>query len=149
MRISDWSSDVCSSDLIRIEGAQPHPTKLVQSTAMASVAPPQPSYRPHLPTHIIKSGVLSDAQLESVIYAGEAHSRHLAGSWTLDDTFDNIHAAAADVENAVRFRRGCVLGDGTGCGTGRPVAGIILEDRKSCREVVGQYVSISGAAGSF
>src|SRR3546814_2354487 len=78
---------------------------------MASVAPPQPSYRPHLPTHIIKSGVLSDAQLESVIYAGEAHSRHLAGSWTLDDTFDNIHAAADDVENAVRFRRGWFLGD--------------------------------------
>ena len=113
---------------IRIEGAQPHPTKLVQSAAMASVAPPQPSYRPHLPTHIIKSGVLSDAQLESVIYAGEAHSRHLAGSWTLDDNFDNIHAAADDAENAVRFRRGWFLGDGTGCGKGRQVAGIILDN---------------------
>ena len=113
---------------IRIEGAQPHPTKLVQSAAMASVAPPQPSYRPHLPTHIIKSGVLSDAQLESVIYAGEAHTKHLAGSWTLDDTFDNIHAAADDAENAVCFRRGWFLGDGTGCGKGRQVAGIILDN---------------------
>jgi len=113
---------------ICIEGAQPHPTKLVQSAAMASVAPPQPSYRPHLPTHIIKSGVLSDAQLESVIYAGEAHSRHLAGSWTLDDTFDNIHAAADGAENAVRFRRGWFLGDGTGCGKGRQVAGVILDN---------------------
>ncbi|MHC0055525.1 strawberry notch-like NTP hydrolase domain-containing protein [Actibacterium sp. D379-3] len=113
---------------IRIEGAHSHPTKLVQSAAMASVAPPQPSYRPHLPTHIIKSGVLSDAQLESVIYAGEAHSRHLAGSWTLDDTFDNIHAAADDAENAVCFRRGWFLGDGTGCGKGRQVAGIILDN---------------------
>lgn len=113
---------------IRIEGAQPHPTKLVQSAAMASVAPPQPSYRPHLPTHIIKSGTLSDAQLESVIYAGEAHAKHLAGSWTLDDTFDNIHAAADDAENAVRFRRGWFLGDGTGCGKGRQVAGIILDN---------------------
>jgi len=113
---------------ICIEGAQPHPTKLVQSVAMASVAPPQPSYRPHLPTHIIKSGVLSDAQLESVIYAGEAHTKHLAGSWTLDDTFDNIHAAADDAENAVCFRRGWFLGDGTGCGKGRQVAGIILDN---------------------
>ena len=113
---------------ICIEGAQPHPTKLVQSAAMASVAPPQPSYRPHLPTHIIKSGVLSDAQLESVIYAGEAHTKHLAGSWTLDDTFDNIHAAADDAENAVCFRRGWFLGDGTGCGKGRQVAGIILDN---------------------
>ena len=34
---------------IRIPGAKPHPTALVQSAAMASVAPPQPSYRPHLP----------------------------------------------------------------------------------------------------
>ncbi len=34
---------------IRIPGAQPHPTKLVQSAAMASVAPPKPSYRPTLP----------------------------------------------------------------------------------------------------
>ncbi len=113
---------------IRIEGAHSHPTKLVQSAAMASVAPPQPSYRPHLPTHIIKSGVLSDAQLESVIYAGEAHSRHLAGSWTLDDTFDNIQAAADDAENAVCFRRGWFLGDGTGCGKGRQVAGVILDN---------------------
>lgn len=113
---------------ICIEGAQPHPTKLVQSAAMASVAPPQPSYQPHLPTHIIKSGVLSDAQLESVIYAGEAHTKHLAGSWTLDDTFDNIHAAADDAENAVRFRCGWFLGDGTGCGKGRQVAGIILDN---------------------
>ena len=113
---------------IRIEGAQPHPTKLVQSAAMASVAPPQPGYRPHLPTHIIKSGVLSDAQLESVIYAGEAHGKYLAGSWTLDDTFDNIHAAADDAENAVCFRRGWFLGDGTGCGKGRQVAGIILDN---------------------
>ncbi len=31
---------------IRIPGAPPHPTKLVQSAAMASVAPPKPTYRP-------------------------------------------------------------------------------------------------------
>ena len=34
---------------IRISDSQAHPTKLVQSVAMASVAPPKPSYRPHLP----------------------------------------------------------------------------------------------------
>jgi hypothetical protein len=56
---------------IRIPGACAHPTKLVQSAAMASVAPPQPSYRPHLLANTASSGLLSDAQLESVIYAGE------------------------------------------------------------------------------
>ena len=38
---------------IRIPGAQAHPTKLVQSAAMASVAPPKPSYRPHLPANVV------------------------------------------------------------------------------------------------
>lgn len=113
---------------IRIDGAQPHPTKLVQSAAMSSVAPPHPSYQPQLPAHIIKSGVLSDAQLESVIYAGEAHGKHLAGSWALDETFDNLSAASDDIENAVKFRRGWFLGDGTGCGKGRQVAAIILDN---------------------
>jgi predicted RNA methylase len=113
---------------IRISGSQAHPTKLVQSTAMASVAPPKPSYRPHLPSNIISGGLLSDAQLESVIYAGEAHSDFLAGSWAVDETFDIVSAARDDAENAVRFRRGWFLGDGTGAGKGREVAGILLDN---------------------
>ena len=113
---------------IHIPGAAPHPTKLVQSAAMASVAPPHPSYRPHVPPHIIHDGILSGAQLESVIYAGEAHSGHLAGAWIVDETGDNLHAAPDGAEDAVRFRRGWFLGDGTGCGKGRQVAGVILDN---------------------
>ena len=111
---------------IRIPGAAPHPTRLVQSTAMASVAPPKPNHRPRLPADIRDR--LSEAQLETVIYAGEAHAGHLAGRWTVDETWDVVKAAPLDAESAVRFRRGFMLGDGTGAGKGRQSAGIILDN---------------------
>ncbi|HBO2075812.1 TPA: strawberry notch family protein [Pseudomonas aeruginosa] len=125
-RLTDAIYEEYGLQSIRIPGAQPHPTKLVQSAAMASIAPPKPSYRPMLPANICD--LLSDAQLETVIFAGEAHSDFLAGSWTVDETFDLVKAAPLDAENAVRFRRGYMLGDGTGAGKGRQSAGIILDN---------------------
>jgi predicted RNA methylase len=134
-RITDALYESYALQSVRIPGAQEHPTRLVQSAAMASVAPPKPSYRPHLPPAVLKGGLLSEAQLESVIYAGEAHSGYLGGSWIVDDTFDVVSAApepvsakAGNAECAVRFRRGWFLGDGTGAGKGRQVAGIILDN---------------------
>ncbi|OPZ00033.1 hypothetical protein A5906_23680 [Bradyrhizobium sacchari] len=112
---------------IRIPGSCAHPTKLVQSAATASVAP-KPSCRPHLPSSLVAEGVLSDAQIDSIIYAGEAHSEFLAGSWSVGATFDVVAAARHDAENAVRFRRGWFLGDGTGAGKGRQVAGLFLDN---------------------
>jgi len=77
---------------------------------------------------LVADGLLSDAQLETVIYAGEAHGGQLAGAWTVDATFDLVSAAADDAAGAIRFRRGFMLGDGTGAGKGRQVAGVILDN---------------------
>jgi hypothetical protein len=77
---------------------------------------------------VLRDGLLSDAQLETVIYAGEAHGAYLAGSWTVDETGDMVSAAPADATDAIRFRRGFFLGDGTGAGKGRQSAGIVLDN---------------------
>ncbi|MDX2264788.1 MAG: strawberry notch family protein [Hyphomicrobiales bacterium] len=113
---------------ICIPGARSHPTPLVQSAAMASIAPPAPSYRPHLPRRALLDGLLSDAQLESVIYAGEAHQNLLSGWFTVNDSFDKLTPAAEGSEGAIRFRRGWFLGDGTGAGKGRQAASIIADN---------------------
>jgi phospholipid N-methyltransferase len=113
---------------IRIKDALPHPSLLCESAALALVSPPAPTYKPHLPRNIIAQGLLSEAQLESVIYAGQAHCEFLSGSYIVDDSWDNVTVVAQSEENAVRFHRGWFLGDGTGAGKGRQCAGIILDN---------------------
>ena len=126
--VSDRIYEPYAVQAITIAGAKPHPTKLVQSVAMASVCPPLPSYRPLLPNRLISDGILSDAQIETIIYAGEAHAEMLAGRFVVDESLDNLALAKDDDTNAVHFRKGFFLGDGTGSGKGRQAAGILLDN---------------------
>ena len=129
---------------IHVPGAVAHPTPLVQSGAMAAVPHPAPTYRPILPERVVAEARLSDAQLESVILAGQAHERHLAALYRIGSGWETVQrvdcdgddedgndAASEDevLSEPVRFRRGWMLGDGTGCGKGRQVAAIILDQR--------------------
>ena len=108
--------------------AQPHPSPLVESGPMASVAPPAPTYRPQLPPKIADEGLVSDAQMETVIYAGEAHAQTLPGSWILGEAPHKLVLVKDDHPGAMSFRKGFFLGDGTGCGKGRQIAGVIADN---------------------
>ncbi|MCY4488596.1 MAG: strawberry notch family protein, partial [Deltaproteobacteria bacterium] len=123
-----------------IPAATTHPTPLVQSAAMAAVPHPTPSYRPMLPERVVTGDLLSDAQLESVVLAGQAHEGHLAASYRIGSGWETVQRCGDDDQGditltddgetlsaPVRFRRGWMLGDGTGCGKGRQVAAIILD----------------------
>ncbi|MFX7849339.1 strawberry notch-like NTP hydrolase domain-containing protein, partial [Acinetobacter baumannii] len=76
---------------IEIAGAKAHPDQLVESVAMASVLPPAPSYRPLLQQRAVLA--LSDAQLETVIHAGEAFERNLPGVFLPNDAGDQLNEA--------------------------------------------------------
>lgn len=91
---------------VHIKGAKKHPAKLVESAAMAAVEPPDATYTPALPASIATKGILSDAQLENVVYAGQAHEQLLGDG----------------------RRKGYFIGDGTGVGKGRQISGIILDN---------------------
>ena len=154
---ADSPADIASADgpyapwrpgAVLVPGATPHPTPLVQSAAMAAVAHPAPSRRPMLPVTVVAEGLLSDAQLESLVLAGQAHERHLPARYRVAAGWETVHRLPDDspvaptgeahdapddtgnVESPsepIRFRQGWMLGDGTGCGKGRQVAAIVLD----------------------
>lgn len=90
---------------LTVKGAKKHPTKLVESAAMATVKAPEMTETLHLPKKIVTDGILSDAQLEAVTRAWQS----------FDKTLDNGET------------QGYFIGDGTGVGKGREIAGIMYE----------------------
>ena len=108
---------------INFAHAGEHPTLLVESIAMGSIAAPIPSYVPRLPAHSVEARILSSAQLETTVYAGQAHETYLPGTYVLPDKGLELSPDAG----GQRYRQGFFLGDGTGAGKGRQLAAIILD----------------------
>ena len=134
-------------ETIRMPHATDHPTSLMQSRAMAAVSHPKPDYRPLLPLAVTEQAKLSDAQLESIVLAGQATEKHLktrhliSTDWEVtvevndggdavdEDSYNEaLESGKRFRHDAVRFRQGWMLGDGTGTGKGRQVAGFILDN---------------------
>ena len=65
-----------------------------------------------MPEELVKKGTLSIAQLECIVYAGQAHGQMLTDG----------------------KRKGYFIGDGTGVGKGRQIAGIILDNFRQGRK---------------
>ncbi|HEX8223759.1 MAG TPA: strawberry notch family protein [Allosphingosinicella sp.] len=111
---------------IAIPDGASHPTPLVESLAMGSIAAPKPSHKPLLPARLVEEGLLSVAQLETLVYAGSAFERDLPGRFVPADEGCDLNPTDEGGEGAA-YRCGYFLGDGTGAGKGRQVAGIILD----------------------
>ncbi|MFP1132908.1 strawberry notch-like NTP hydrolase domain-containing protein [Asticcacaulis sp. W401b] len=106
---------------------RPHPATLVESSAMATTPAPEVTYVPRLPAPALASHI-SEAQLEVVIYAGQAHSKTLPGRWKIDDDGQGFSPLKDDDETGFQLRQGFYLGDGTGVGKGTSVSAVIAEN---------------------
>jgi hypothetical protein len=115
---------------VRFPDAQPHPTPLCETSALATIAPPKPDVTIRLPNRLVQEqDGISEAQLEAVLYAAQAHSQYLPGFYQLPAEDDSrLDISTEGSPGAFKVRRGWFLGDGTGVGKGRSVAGIIMSN---------------------
>src|SRR3546814_12676767 len=129
MRISDWSSDVCSSDLLAVCGVdrkifQPEPGKIADRTKiLAFIAEGRG-----------ESFCLSAAARCQAVPAAQREHHAIAGAHGALE----IETAGNGLGHESRFR-----------GDHLHFLGNLQIGRASCRERVCQYVSISGVAESL
>ncbi|XP_074834764.1 protein strawberry notch homolog 2 isoform X3 [Carettochelys insculpta] len=83
-----------------------HPDRVVETSTLSSVPPPDITYTLSLPSSVADNGLLSALQLEAIVYACQQHEVLLPNGQ----------------------RAGFLIGDGAGVGKGRTVAGIIFEN---------------------
>jgi predicted RNA methylase len=119
---TDSIFDAYAPRKVKIAGAKAHPSPLVESAAMASIPPPDATYVPKLPKGALEGGAPSLAQVETVVYAGQAHQQF----------------------NGDGSRRGFFVGDGTGAGKGITSAAIIADNMLHGRK---KAVWLSASAG--
>ncbi len=103
--------------------ASMHPTPLVESVAMGSVAAPVPEVRPLLPANWKADKLLSAAQCETLIYACQAFARDLPARFRPSQEGTMLELA----EDGHAYRQGFFLGDGTGAGKGRQIAAVMMD----------------------
>ncbi|XP_078526067.1 protein strawberry notch homolog 2 isoform X2 [Lissotriton helveticus] len=83
-----------------------HPDRVVETSTLSSVPPPDITYELALPSSTFDQTLLSALQLEAIVYACQQHEVLLPSGQ----------------------RAGFLIGDGAGVGKGRTVAGIIFEN---------------------
>ena len=108
---------------VTLADAPIHPTPLVESVAMGSVAAPLPVAHPLLPRNWQSDRLLSAAQCETLIYACQAFTRDLPGQFRPNQEGTMLELAG----DGQVFRQGFFLGDGTGAGKGRQIAAVMMD----------------------
>ncbi|GLC46848.1 hypothetical protein PLESTB_001541000 [Pleodorina starrii] len=109
----------------KVHEGRSHPDPIVETQALGAVVPPDPHYRHNL-KELVDAGAISNAQLETAIYACMRFAQRLGCS------SDGEGAAAgpsgsAPADLGPQPRAGFFLGDGAGVGKGRQIGAIIRE----------------------
>jgi predicted RNA methylase len=122
--MSDGSYSGYQCDIL-IEGATPHPTAICESVSMAAIESPLPTVHPTLPERVITEALASDCQLETLVYACQAHSVMLDTPWIIAPN-GQIAVTNPDNPDGKYHRQGYYCGHNTGLGKSRIIALLML-----------------------